>query len=257
MNLEIDGNAYIVSGSSRGIGKGIAGSLLAEGAAVMLTGRDESSLAATHAAFAAAHAGRVAAVAGDLTEAATLAAVEEAALAAFGKVDGVVANAGAVRPTGDWDIAPADWEWYFRANFDVAVRFVTRFIPQLQRTRGTVTIISSIAGIEEIGAPLPYEASKAALTMYAKGLANRLGCDGVRVNVVAPGNVIFPDGNWAGKQAANPEGVAAMLKEKVALARFGEPREIGDLVAFLASPRAGFVTGSCIVADGGQVSLFI
>ena len=120
-----------------------------------------------------------------------------------------------------------------------------------------MTIISSIAGIEDIGAPLPYSASKAALTMYSKGLAKKLAGDSIRVNTVAPGNITFPNGNWERRQKVDPKAVQKLLDEEVPQKRFGAPEDIGNMVAFLASEKAGFITGGCFVVDGGQTSLFI
>jgi 3-oxoacyl-[acyl-carrier protein] reductase len=106
--------------------------------------------------------------------------------------------------------------------------------------------------LESLGAPIPYGAAKAALEHYAKDLSHRVGRHGVRVNTVAPGNILFPGGTWQRKLEANPAGVTAMISAEVPLARFGAPEEIGAAVAFLASDRAAFITGACVVADGGQ-----
>jgi 3-oxoacyl-[acyl-carrier protein] reductase len=257
MNLNLADKVFVVSGSSRGIGKGIAEVLLAEGARIILTGRDPVSLASTFDELHNKFSDRVLQCAGDLSEIEILKRVEKLVLQKWSQIDGVIANAGAVKPVAEWDIPEADWEWYFDANFNVAIRFVTQFIPHLKQTKGSIVFISSIAGVEDIGAPLPYSSSKAALTMYAKGLARKLARDRIRVNTVAPGNIIFPGGNWYEKQKANPEAIHRMLEEKVPLQQFGTPEDIGNMVAFLVSEKARFITGSCFVVDGGQTSLFI
>ena len=257
MKLELDEKVFIVSGSSRGIGKGICQVLLGEGAFVVLTGRDISSLKQANDEISRECPDRSIYVVGDLNENSTLEKLRSEVLERWSRIDGVIANAGAVKPVPDWDIQECDWQWYFKANFEIAFRFVTHFIPDLKDTKGNIVITSSIAGIEEIGAPLPYSSSKAALNMYAKGLASKLAEDGIRVNTVAPGNIIFPGGNWDLKSKKNPQDIQKMLRDKVPLQSFGDPSDIGNMVAFLLSSKAKFITGSCFVVDGGQSSLFI
>jgi 3-oxoacyl-[acyl-carrier protein] reductase len=130
---------------------------------------------------------------------------------------------------------------------------VEAFLPGIvEARRGSIVFISSIAGLESLGAPLPYGAAKAALEHYSKDLSRRVGMHGVRVNTVAPGNVLFPGGTWQQKLDADSAKVTSMIAAEVPLSRFGTPREIGAAVAFLASDRAAFITGACLVADGGQ-----
>jgi 3-oxoacyl-[acyl-carrier protein] reductase len=256
MDLELTGRNFIISGSSRGIGKGIAQVLLEEGARVVLTGRDERSLNDTFHQFNSMFPGCVLKCCGDLTSEEILDELEEQVKSVWGELHGLVANAGAVKPIPEWDIEQDDWDWYFGANLFVATGFTRRFVPYLVETKGNIIVIGSIAGLEDIGAPLPYSASKVALTMYAKGLARKLAEYGIRVNTVAPGNVCFPGGNWDNKKKAAPERVSQMLEEKVPLKRFGTSEEIGHAAAFLLSNKASFVTGSCFVVDGGQTLLF-
>jgi 3-oxoacyl-[acyl-carrier protein] reductase len=97
-----------------------------------------------------------------------------------------------------------------------------------------------------------YGASKAGMISLAQSLARRLGPRGIRVNLVAPGNIIFPGGRWEELRNANPEGVDAMIEREVPMKRFGTPEEIADAVLFLASERSSFTTGAVLVADGGE-----
>lgn len=253
MTFELADRVYVVFGSSRGIGLGIARALLGEGARVVITGRDKTSLERAAGELVLEHPDRVESCPGDLTDPATLAAIEGAALRRWGRIDGLVASAGAVKPAPGWQIPEADWTWYFETNFWVHVRAITRFVPRLT-AGGAIVVIGSIAGVEDIGAPLPYAAAKAALTMYAKGLARELASSGIRVNTIAPGNVVFPGGNWDRRRQADPALVQRMIDEKVPLKMFGEPEDVAALAVFLLSPRARFITGGCFVVDGGQTS---
>jgi 3-oxoacyl-[acyl-carrier protein] reductase len=98
-----------------------------------------------------------------------------------------------------------------------------------------------------------YSAAKAALNATVRGLARPLAADGIRINAVAPGNILFEGGIWARKLAESKSAVDDMLAREVAMRRLGKPEEIADLVAFLGSPRAAFITGTVMVADGGQL----
>jgi 3-oxoacyl-[acyl-carrier protein] reductase len=119
---------------------------------------------------------------------------------------------------------------------------------------GAIVCVSSICGLEVVaGAPVTYSAAKAALHAYVRGIARPLGKDNVRINAVAPGNIVFDGSTWSRKLAENGEAVQAMLDKDVALGRLGTAREVAGLVAYLASPRAGFATGAIWTLDGGQV----
>ena len=114
--------------------------------------------------------------------------------------------------------------------------------------------VSSIAGLEYIGAPVSYSVSKSALISFSKNLSKKLAPE-IRVNVVVPGNIFFKNGTWDKKIKANPDFVENLLKNNVPLKRFGTPEEVAELVYFINSEKASFITGSCIVIDGGQTNM--
>lgn len=257
MNLYLSDKVAVISGSSRGIGRGIAAALLQEGCRVVVTGRNAQDVESCEKDFSSLYPGKVMGFSGELSNERVLDDLAQNILSKWGKIDCLVANAGAVKPVEELDICSEDWQWYINSNFYVAVRLIRRFVPEVKKSRGSIVLISSIAGVEDIGAPLPYSAAKAALSMYAKGLARKLAVHQIRVNCIAPGNIIFPGGNWARKREADPEAVNALIESKVPLKRFGTPEEIGVACAFLLSEKSSFTTGACFVVDGGQTALFI
>jgi 3-oxoacyl-[acyl-carrier protein] reductase len=253
MDLGLKDKIVFVAGASRGIGKGIAASFLDEGARVVITGRDPTALAATAAELAAGRPDRILTFAGDLSQAAIVQQAQQSAITQWGPVDVLICNIGSGTARNGWQIAAADWEAVFQINLWTTVRLVEVFLPAMVETqRGSIVLISSIAGLESLGAPIPYSVAKAALERYRKDLARRVGKYDVRVNTVAPGNILFPGGSWQRKLDADPAGVTSMIAAEVPFGRFGTPQEIGSAVTFLASAHAGFITGACVVVDGGQ-----
>jgi 3-oxoacyl-[acyl-carrier protein] reductase len=253
MDLGLAGKVVFVAGSSRGIGLGIACAFLEEGARVVITGRDSDTLQSAAAGLAARHQDRVFLYAGDLSEVDKIQEAHRQTNAQWGTVDVLVCNVGSGTGRGGFDLTAGDWSSIFEVNLWTATRIVEVFLPPMvQAKRGAILFISSIAGLESLGAPLPYGAAKAALEKYSKDLSRQVAAHGVRVNTIAPGNIFFEGGTWQRKFAADSAGVTSMIAREVPLSRFGEPEEIGAATAFLASERARFITGACLVADGGQ-----
>ncbi len=260
MDLQLQNQVAFIAGSSRGIGRAIAATLLAEGARIVLTGRDEASLRATQAELSTPQThDRILAVRGDFTHAETISRAFERTLAHFGRLDHLIANLGTGSGKPGWDQSEEEWQRLFELNFFASARLTQAALPHLLRnsvegngSAGSILYISSIVAVEATPAPLPYSAAKAALNNYAKNLARQLGPQKIRVNTIAPGNIFFPGGSWERHLANRRDAVETMLKTEVPLQRFGTPEEIASLAAWLCSPQAGFATGACYVMDGGQ-----
>jgi 3-oxoacyl-[acyl-carrier protein] reductase len=255
MDLHLHNQVAFIAGSSRGIGRAIAATLLDEGASIVLTGRDEASLAATQGELSNPETQpRILAIAGDFADPATIAAAFDKTIKTFGRIDHLIANLGSGSGKPGWEQTPEDWTRLFELNFFASTRLTQAVIPHLlaNPNGGSILYISSIVAVEATPAPLPYSAAKAALNNYAKNLARQLGPQRIRVNTIAPGNIYFPGGSWERHLANRKEAVESMLQTEVPLQRFGTPEEIASLAAYLCSPHAGFATGSCFVMDGGQ-----
>lgn len=254
MDLQLADKVAFVGGSSRGIGRATARAFLAEGARVVVTGRDAEALGETAREFEGEFGqDRLFAFAGDLTDAETIARALNETRSRWGCVDCLVSNVGSGTAAAGWRLTPADWDAAFQTNLWSAVRLVEAALPAMSEAGGgSIVLVASIVGLESVNAPLTYSAAKAALINYSKNLARQVGASGVRVNCVAPGNVLFPGGSWDRKLAERREFFERYVEAEVPLQRFGKPEEIADLVVFLSSSRASFITGSCVVADGGQ-----
>lgn len=165
-------------------------------------------------------------------------------------IDVLVLNIG--NGKGRAEILENDLEWnqIWDVNFNSVLYPLREFLKNIAN-EGSITIISSIAGLENINAPNAYSVAKSALITLSKNLSKKLAPK-IRINTIAPGNIFVKDGTWDLKMKINPETTNQMLKEKVPLQRFGLPEEISDLVLYISSNRASFITGSCIVIDGGQ-----
>jgi len=255
MNLHLDNQVVFVAGSSRGIGKAIAAALLAEGACVVLTGRDEVSLRSAEAELATpTQRDRVLAIPGDFSDPSTIARAYYRTFAHFGRIDHLIANLGSGSGKPGWDQRPEEWQRLFELNFFASTRLTEAILPYLlaNSSGGSILFISSIVGVEATPAPLPYSAAKAALVNYSKNLARQLGPKNIRVNTIAPGNIFFPGGSWERHLANRRDAIEAMLHTEVPQQRFGTPEEIASLATYLCSTEAAFATGACYVMDGGQ-----
>ncbi len=254
MNLELNDSVAIVTGSSRGLGLASARALLAEGCRVCICARGEERLnqAAAELRDELGSDERVLTVTADLTQMAGVESVVRETVGRFGALDILVNNVGRAVGGGLLEASDGDWTSAFEDTLYPAIRASRMAVPHMrERGGGVILIIASIWG-RESGGRMTYNAVKAAEISLAKALAQQLASDNIRVNSVAPGSISFPGGSWHRKQQEDPEGMAAFIRENLPFGRFGRAEEVGNVVAFLSSPKASWMSGASITVDGCQ-----
>lgn len=254
MDLELAGKVAIVTGSSRGLGLASARALAAEGARVTVCGRGAEALSAAVASLrsVARADGDVLGVQADVSTTEGVEQVAARTIETFGGVDVLVNNVGLGKGGSLLETPDDVWQQAFDHTLFPAIRLSRRVVPSMQaRGGGVILMVASIWG-RESGGRMTYNAVKAAEISVAKAMAQQLARDNIRVNSVAPGSILFEGGTWQQRQQADPDAIAAFIARDLPFGRFGRAEEVGEVVAFLASPRASWVSGACITIDGCQ-----
>ncbi|HZT78301.1 MAG TPA: SDR family oxidoreductase [Vicinamibacterales bacterium] len=254
MDLDLSEKVAVVTGSTRGLGFASAAALLAEGCNVTICARGEAGLAeATAKLREIPGAGaRLLAVQADVSTEKGIADVLFRTVETFGGLDILVNNVGLAKGGDIVGTSDAEWREAFDQTLFPAIRASRMAVPQMrQRGGGAIIMIASIWG-RESGGRMTYNAVKAAEISLAKAMAQQLAKDHIRVNSVAPGSIRFPGGSWDRRVQEDPEGMAAFVAREIPLGRFGRPEEVGAVVAFLASPKASWISGASVPVDGCQ-----
>lgn len=248
MQINFKDKIVIVVGGTKGIGLAISKSFLSEDAIVHIISRTkdvglENNLQSLYKEKVFFHLG-------DSTSESDLKTISDK----IKNFDILVSNVGngksGDKPVNDSDIWNISWE----TNFNSALNAVRVFSPIIN-SGGVITFVSSIAGIENIGAPTEYSVAKSAINTFSKILSHKLAPK-IRVNTIVPGNIFFKNGTWDLKVKENSEKINQMIENIVPLKRFGKPEEVADLVTFISSEKASFISGACITIDGGQTKAF-
>jgi 3-oxoacyl-[acyl-carrier protein] reductase len=257
MDLGLNDRVAIVTGSSKGLGFFSAKALISEGCRVVICARTPDPLQEARRRLAEiAGQDRVLAVAVDVSRESGTQELVDRAVATFGSVDILVNNIGLGRGGGLLDTPDAIWQEAVDYTLIPAVRVSRLVVPHMQRRGGgSIIMIASIYG-REAGGRMTYNAVKAAEISLAKSLAQQLAPMNIRVNSVSPGSILFEGGSWWTRQRDDPAGIAEFVKRELPFGRFGKPEEVGDVVAYLASSRASWISGTSIVVDGCQSRSF-
>jgi 3-oxoacyl-[acyl-carrier protein] reductase len=255
MDLGLADRVAIVTGSSRGIGRACAESLLAEGAIVVLTGLNQTRLDA--AAKELARSGRVLSVRADLTQDAQVKALIDKTTEAFGRLDILVNSAASVIPSEFFSLGEEQWTRIFEEKLNGYARTLRHAVPHMRKQKwGRIVNISGVAARQPHAPTVTVGLNNAAVLNLTKALAGSLAKDGITINAVIP-HIIDTDRQaetmteWAKITGQSEEVVRKERVSKIPLGRMGQPREVGDAVAFLASERASFITGTALHVDGG------
>ena len=259
MKLGLERRVALVAASSRGLGHATAAELAAEGASVIMCARGGDALTQAAEQIAAATGARIVAVAGDLSEPGDVQRIVATGVAALGPVDILVTNTGGP-PAGAFEAHDrAAWREAVRQNLDSVLELTRAVLSGMKARRwGRIINVTSIAVKQPVDNLILSNSVRAAVTGFARTLANEVAPFGVTVNNVLPGyteteRVVELAGRIASAKGITPEEARAEWERQIPMGRIGEPREFAALVAFLASERASYITGTSIPVDGGWV----
>jgi 3-oxoacyl-[acyl-carrier protein] reductase len=259
MNLGLEGKVALVAAASRGLGRAVAEELAAEGASLVLCARAAESLTEAGEQIERTTGAAVLGVAGDVSSSADVSRIVASALERFGRVDILVTNAGGP-PAGTFEsLSAEDWEAATRLTLTSVLNLTRAVLPGMRERRwGRILNVTSIAVKQPVENLMLSNSLRAAVTGFARTLANEVAADGITVNNLLPGYTRTERVEELARGAAAREGVSeaearARWESEIPMRRLGEPREFAALAAFLASERAGYITGTSITVDGGWV----
>jgi NAD(P)-dependent dehydrogenase (short-subunit alcohol dehydrogenase family) len=242
---ELSGKVALVTGSTRGIGKGIAARLAREGMRVVLTGRQQSDLDPLLADFEAEGA-IVIGVAADLGQSGEASRLIDTVLQSYGQIDLLVNNAADLRRSLFYDVDEATFDYQFDVNVKSPFLLSQRAARVMRENKGgNIIFVSSVGGLRAHWRGMPYDATKGAVNSMVQAMALEAAAGNIRINAIAPG------ATWIERRGDTSDPRSQAVMQRIPLKRFGMPLEMGAAVAFLASPDAAYITGQVIYIDGG------
>ena len=237
----------IISGSSRGIGLGLAKKFLKKNYKVLINSRNFVELNNVYKDLKKKFPSQILMVCGDISMRSTLKEIEKNILIKWKRIDILIANAGDIS-----NKKTNNNSWLINKNFITSKKFIDFFYRYLIKTEGSIILISSIAALIETKAQIGYSMSKKLVNTYGKKLSVKLAKYNINVNIVAPGNIYFKNGNWFDKLKKDPKIINKYIKDNVPMNKFGSVNDITCLCLFLGSDESNFLTGQIIAVDGGQ-----
>lgn len=259
MDLGLRGKVALVSAASKGLGRAVARELALEGAKVAICARDAGTLEAARAAIASESGAEVLAVAADVARVEDIERLAGATLARFGRVDVLVTNSGGPPPGRFESLDAAAWQAAAELTLFAPIELARRVLPGMKERRwGRILNITSIAVKQPIDNLMLSNSLRAAVTGWARTLANEVAADGVTVNNLMPGYTRTERVEELARLAVEKQGITTAkyyerLGREIPVGRIGDPREFAALAAFLASERASYITGQSIAVDGGWI----
>jgi len=247
MNFGLQNKIVLVTGSSQGIGNSIAHALQQQGCKVIINGRTESKLKKCLKIMN----NSTSYVVGDITDYNQCKKIVRYITKKYGKLDILVCNIGNGTTSKNENID--SYRKMFEINFYSSLNIIEACKKLLIKSKGNILCISSIAGIESTGASTSYSVAKAALNAYIRLISRHFSKYNIRINSIAPGNILFKGSVWEKKLQKKPKFVENLLEKEVPMKRLGNVEEVSNLVVFLSSDLSSFTTGATFVVDGGQI----